>query len=528
MGAACSTPCEDTLTCDVGDDDGGGTGGATTNGIGTACSTPSDCDEGSCIDGFCCASSTCDGVCLSCGVPGSEGSCVAVPAGATDDTCSDGVCDGSGICSTGRVLSTRVVGGAGDQYVIGHGITTSGDIAIGAGFNGTFAWGGNHPAPMNNYSTVVGLLDQSFEPSWTLNISDPTDGAPLYAFEANSDGAMRASGTYVGTISVLGQSVTAPPGGTAYIAALGQNGTLQWIRNLTTSGVAVVFSMAIAEDGSTYLGGFQATEVDYGDGAVPLQGSNDGFIVKYDGAGNLAWKKVTGGSGSETVFSMTTTPAEELVAVGIFDAALDFGGGTLSPQGAQDVFLVKYDAEGNHLWSRSVGESASVRIYNITSDNQGNVVAAGHFDGTISLDGTSLESAGGTDALVMSFDALGNLRWAQNFGNFNDQYARKVAVDASGNIYFTGYFTGSIDFGRGPLQTAGGEDGFITKLAPDGTPLWSRALAGPSDEHRLEDVSVAPDGSVVVTGWTVGQATFGGEDIDTADGLDIFMARLSP
>jgi len=200
----------------------------------------------------------------------------------------------------------------------------------------------------------------------------------------------------------------------------------------------------------------------------------------------------------------------------------------LSPQGDSDVFLVKYDADGNHLWSRSVGQSASVRINDLQADADGTIVAVGFFDGTIALDGVSLESAGGSDVLVMSFDPLGNLRWASNFGNFNDQVARRASIDESGNILVTGHFTGSIDFGRAPLQTAGGEDGFIVKLDADGTALWSRALAGPSDGHRAEDVAVAPDGAVVVTGWTSGEATFGDEAIDTADGLDIFMARLAP
>lgn len=528
-GAACSTPCEDTLTCDVGDDDGDTGGGeGANNGLGSSCQSPDDCDEGSCIDGFCCASSTCDGVCVSCGVEGHEGQCVPMLAGSQDDTCGDGRCDGSGSCAIGTVLSSQVVGSAGDQYVIGHGVTTSGTVAVGAGYNGPFAWGGDHPAPNNNYSTMVGLLSSDFQPTWTRNFSDPNGGASLIAFAANADGASRASGVYGGTISVLGQSVTAPPGGTSYIAAFAPTGSLAWLRNLTTAGAAIIFNLTMSNDGSTYLGGFQATEANYGDGTVSVQGSGDGFIVKYDGSGNLAWKKITGGSGSETVFAMTTTPAAQLVAVGVFDAEIDFGGGELTPQGEQDVFLVKYDADGNHLWSRSVGQSASVRVYDLASDGDGNIVAVGHFDGTISLDGVELASAGGTDVLVMSFDALGNLLWARNYGNFNDQYGRKVALDASGNIYFTGYYTGSIDFGLGPLQTAGGEDGFVTKLAPDGTALWSKALAGPSNDHRLEDVSIAPDGSAVVTGWTLGEATFGGEAIDTAEGLDIFMARLAP
>ena len=137
---------------------------------------------------------------------------------------------------------------------------------MGAGFSGSFEWGGQQPAPMINTNSMVALLDAQLTPTWGRNIADPNVGAAISAFEANSTGATRA-------------------GAISYIAAFDARGGVSWLRNLTTSGVALTHGLTVANDESTYVVGGQFADVDYGDGLVPVVDGHDGFIVKLDPSG---------------------------------------------------------------------------------------------------------------------------------------------------------------------------------------------------------------------------------------------------
>lgn len=90
----------------------------------------------------------------------------------------------------------------------------------------------------------------------------------------------------------------------------------------------------------------------------------------------------------------------------------------------------------------------------------------GQVDGAIDLGGGLLPAGGGTDAFVMRLTNAGAYAWARRIGAGGNQYAVGAAVDSAGSLLVTGYFDGSIDFGLGPLVSAGGLDLVVSKLAP--------------------------------------------------------------
>lgn len=68
----------------------------------------------------------------------------------------------------------------------------------------------------------------------------------------------------------------------------------------------------------------------------------------------------------------------------------------------------------------------------------------------------------------------GSLAWAKRFGDGLDQEGSEAAVDPSGNVFVTGNFNGSLNFGSGSIVSAGGGNIFLTKLDPSGNGLWSK------------------------------------------------------
>jgi len=127
-------------------------------------------------------------------------------------------------------------------------------------------------------------------------------------------------------------------------------------------------------------------------------------------------------------------------------------------------------------WARAFGGTSGDQGNSIAVDASGNVYTAGSFQGTVDFDpgaGTSnLSAVGSDDIFVQKLDASGNFLWAKAFGGSASDFGRSIAVDASGNVYTTGNFRGTVDFdsgvGTANLSAVGSRDIFIQKLDASG------------------------------------------------------------
>ncbi len=88
---------------------------------------------------------------------------------------------------------------------------------------------------------------------------------------------------------------------------------------------------------------------------------------------------------------------------GYFSGSADFGGGTLTSAGSDDIFLAKYDASGNHLWSKRFGGDLSDYGTAAALDASGKVVATGACQNAIDLGGGPLGIKGGTDIFLAKY-----------------------------------------------------------------------------------------------------------------------------
>ncbi|MDH3215143.1 MAG: SBBP repeat-containing protein [Candidatus Krumholzibacteria bacterium] len=237
------------------------------------------------------------------------------------------------------------------------------------------------------------------------------------------------------------------------------------------------------------------------------------------------WSQRFGGAIWDEGYDLAVDLSGNVLITGAFTDTVDFGGGPLFGAGSRDIYVAKYDANGGHLWSQGFGNNNSQRGESIAADASHNVVVAGDFSGTVNFGGGSLVSIGGWDMFLAKFDASGNHIWSQRFGSTvssNADGARAVAVDGSGNIYLAGYFSGTVDFGGGPLVSAGGYEAFIAKYDPSGTHIWSQRFGSTSFDYAT---AVAVDGSanVVLTGRITGTVDFGGGPIS---GGNMFIAKF--
>ena len=219
------------------------------------------------------------------------------------------------------------------------------------------------------------------------------------------------------------------------------------------------------------------------------------------GAGRRA-----GSNQSDKGRRVATDPSGNLFVLGGFRGTADLGGGTLFSAGSDDVFLAKYDSDGNHLWGERFGGTQFDEGYGIAVDLTGHVVISGTFRDTINFGGGNLTSnAGSFDIFVARFDPGGNHVWSKRFGANGEDVGLSVAVDGARNAVVTGYFEASVNFGGGNLTSAGGLDIFVAKFNPtNGSHLWSKRF-GDSNNDIAWGVAVDGGGNAVVTGYFRGE-----------------------
>jgi hypothetical protein len=247
-------------------------------------------------------------------------------------------------------------------------------------------------------------------------------------------------------------------------------------------------------------------------------------MAVFDHDGNNLWSKQFAGANLRAVSAIGS---EKVVVAGGCDAGTDFGGGPLASRGA---CVAELDSAGDHVWSRHVGD---LNLMDLAADASGNVVLAG-YPGDLDTD------PGRTDVYVAKLDASGNALWTKTFGDDEVQVATNVAVDGSGEILVAGTFFGGLDFGGGPLLSAGGEgynyesesdlkwggDIFLAKLDGAGDLVWNRRF-GDRRAQAPRGIVTAADGSIALTGGVVGVVDFGiGPQTGVSWWGDVFAAKF--
>ncbi|MBK8175894.1 MAG: SBBP repeat-containing protein [Rhodospirillales bacterium] len=215
------------------------------------------------------------------------------------------------------------------------------------------------------------------------------------------------------------------------------------------------------------------------------KGNNDVFILKYDADGKLLWKRQPGSRGSDIARRVATDAAGNAVVVGETSGAL---GGAL--KGRIDAFVIKYDADGRVLWKRQPGTVGQDYAEGVATDRAGNVYVIGSTTGA--LGGTN---KGNFDAFVVKLDAEGRFLWKRQPGRRNGDLGVGIATDAAGNVYAVGT-------AQYPLYGGlGASDVVVIKFDGDGTVLWKRLL-GTSYIDSASGIAVDAAGNVYVVGST--------------------------
>ncbi len=252
------------------------------------------------------------------------------------------------------------------------------------------------------------------------------------------------------------------------------------------------------------------------------------LLLKYDPAGNLIWAKQIGGANDDVSFSVCTDASGNVFVTGMFASpSIAFGNTTLTPNGMWDFFVAKFDNDGNPIWAKSAGGSNNDEGRSVCTDKNGNAIVTGWFwSPSITFGSTTLTNNGNLNMFIVKYDGNGNVLWAKSPGGINDAVGCAVCTDSAGDIFASGFFSCPvITFGTFTCTNNGFEDFFLVKYDPSGNELWAKSAGGSGQEEGMA-VSADKSGNAVVTGWFgSSMMSFGNYVLSSVGYPDLFIAK---
>jgi Domain of unknown function (DUF4062) len=416
------------------------------------------------------------------------------------------------------------------QLLHGLSVDADGNIIIAGDFWGSVDFGGQELASFGDRDVFIAKFDYKGNHIWSRRYGDDfeQDGTAVCT---DAKGAVFLTSAFTGTIDFGGRPLASKAAGTGgynmALVKLDPAGSHVWSHCFGDSGYHVPECMAIGLSGRVSIAGRFQGRIDFGSCKIQSRAKQtDIFLATFSSEGDCVWAKSFAGPYEQQTRSIATDSGGNIVLTGVFKGEIDFGGHTLREDRPEDYcgFLAKIDPHGAVIWCKRLGEPFA---------EQGGVVAFDQATGDIVLTGLIRNKlpTGSASPLCMfaRYDASGVLRWSKTFEN---TFASSISISPCGQILLVGFFEATVDFGLGPLTSAGGYDFFAATFTGDGA-ASSSARFGDSRQQFLISGAYGRDDSIVLAGSFHGTVDFGngflvaaGYDGVTEGSEDLFLAIL--
>jgi len=409
-------------------------------------------------------------------------------------------------------------GGGGGGYSGGGGGNT---IGSGSGGGGGGSFDINNPATATRYTLPINGQTGGFNTGdgfVLVNFTDPlrmveqisaqwatrctgTSNYRVTSIAVDSSGNVYITGSYQsnpltvynsdGTLS----GITLPNSGfvNCFIVKYNTSGVAQWATRCGGTVFDVGNSIAVDSSGSVYITGtYESNPLTiYNAGGassgitLPLSGSTDCFIVKYNTSGVAQWAtRCAGGSNGKSIAvdssgSVYITGSYNANPLTIYNAGGTLSGITLPLSGFVNCFIVKYNTSGVAQWATRCGGTVFDIGNSIAVDSSGSVYITGYYQSnplTIynaggASSGITLPLSGFVNCFIVKYNTSGVAQWATRCAGAGDDRGNSVAMDSSGSVYITGFYTSNplTIFNSGgassgiTLPLSGSTDCFIVK-----------------------------------------------------------------
>lgn len=417
-------------------------------------------------------------------------------------------------------------GGVNSDYANDIISDAGGNLYVTGSFSGSAAFGTITLTSSGGPDVFVAKLDGDGNWLWAVQASSSTMAVEGLDIALDVSGQIYVTGTFGGTATFGGISITSHGQTDAFVAKLDGDGNWLWAKGAGGSYMDNGKSIGLDQSGNVYCGGDFASTATFGSISLTSDGGADIFIAKLDSAGNWLWAQQAGGEDTESVENLTVSEGGTAYLTGYFYTEAAFGSFILTGYGETDVYVAAINTNGAWQWASKAGGASDDMGSDIILDPLGYLCVTGNFGTTAVFGPHVLTSLGNQDLFVGRLNLEGNWVWAKRGGGTGNESGLDVSLDGNGNICLTGYFDGTSVIGYTTLNSSGYLDILTAAINSDGIWLWALKAGGANDDYGYG--LVADGNGIYVTGRFYASATFSDINIGLATGPNIFVAKISP
>ncbi|MCH2223533.1 MAG: gliding motility-associated C-terminal domain-containing protein [Crocinitomicaceae bacterium] len=373
-------------------------------------------------------------------------------------------------------------------------------------------------------------------------------------------GNIYVTGTCWGGLDWGSLSVYNPQGGTdqIFVVKLDNNGNEIWMKNAGNGDGSISSTinengnpqtlyqddhgqdLACDSQGNIYLTGF-LSNIDtnphsaiFDAISIPLDPEDSvAFLAKMDNNGNWLWVETFEGIHQHRDNAIGIDDDDNVYVTGGFIKTRTFGTTVLTSGGGEDIYVVKFDGNGNMLFASQAGGILDDRGDGITYGHDGHMYITGEFRDHCFFDGIDLNNYGGPngkDCFVAKISKSGDWVWAKKAGSKKgSDRGTGICANKQFNIFVSGQFRGDAKFGNLELDSESDIDSvqfFVAAIDTAGVWRWV-VDGGGSDFDRAADVDCDTSCNVYFMGYFTDNATAQTETITSAAGKDIFVGKIT-
>ncbi len=364
--------------------------------------------------------------------------------------------------SVGNVIWVRTAGGINYDYGVSVTVDNQNNVLVTGTFNQSATFDTTRLTGYGGDDIFVAKYDPNGTLLWVKKaggINYETAGK-IVTDNLNN---VYVTGSYSNSATFDDSTITGGQFSELFVAKYDPLGVLQWVHGTQSSGNGDCYGEGITINNNNDImvcGSFADTTHFSPNVFIVSNGSNDMFVAKYDLTGNIVWARGIGGLDYyDDAKSIITDGDNNIYFTGSFSGQVSFGGINLTSLAFADIFVAKYDNSGNAVWVRQEGQINGNIGNDITLDNNDNV-------GVIGSNNEAIGKKQGLfqEMFIGKYDKDGNEIWNNVYSGLSYVDGYGITADQNNNLIITGYFDQSATIGDITLNTNGVYDILTAKI----------------------------------------------------------------
>ena len=304
------------------------------------------------------------------------------------------------------------------------------------------------------------------------------------------------------------------------------NGDIIWAKSFGSEGNDNGYDLSLDNDGNLVIVGSFTDEIDFGNEQKLISnGDLDAFVVKFDSDGDAIWSINAGGSAKDEATAVTIDTDGNMYIGGSVSSIDGFiGANSIISLGGSDMFTAKISSSGSVLWANTFGDIDNEMMSDLAINSKGELLVNLSLENDIIIGNDTLDIDLGL-GLNLKYSANGNLNWMQQNAAANNMMDGAVTFDNEDNFYTTGTFSGTVKFGENELVSRGETDVFVMKQDASGDIVWIKQFGG-TGADGANDILIH-NSQVFIAGYFESTADFGSNTLSSNGMKDNFIASYS-